>query len=197
MVHFIAENPIKGGGMDFKLVLEKLLKNFHEKNVRYALIGGFALGIYGVSRATVDVDFLVHRDDMEKVHMIMHENGYECVHRTENVSQYSSSLKVFGVVDFIHAFREISIGMLQRAEEKSVFNESVSVKVLKIEDIIGFKVQAIANDESRGEGDLADIGALLELHKRSLNWYTVEKYFSLFGFGPLFEELKRKYLYDK
>lgn len=197
MVQFIAENPIKGGCMDFKLVLEKLLKNFHKKNVRYALIGGFALGVYGVSRATVDVDFLVNRDDMEKVHMIMHENGYECIHQTENVSQYSSSLKVFGEVDFIHAFREISIGMLQRAEEKSVFNESVSVKVLKIEDIIGFKVQAIANDESRGKGDLADIGALLELHKKSLDWDTVEKYFFLFGFGPLFEELKRKYFYDK
>lgn len=183
--------------MDFKLVLEKLLKKFHEQNVRYALIGGFALGAYGVSRATVDVDFLVHRDDMEKVHTIMHENGYKCGYRTENVSQYSSSLKVFGEVDFIHAFREISIGMLQRAEEKSVFNESISVKVLKVEDIIGFKVQAIANDESRKQGDLADIGALMKLHKKSLDWDTVEKYFSLFGFSPLFEELKRKYRYDE
>jgi predicted nucleotidyltransferase len=177
--------------------LENLLKKFHEQDVRYALIGGFALGMYGISRATVDLDFLVHRDDIEKVDEIMRENGYECGYRTDNVSQYFSPLKVFGQVDFIHAYREISVGMLQRAEDKKVFNESISVKVLKVEDIIGFKVQAIANDESRKQGDLADIEALMDLHEKSLDWDSVKNYFSLFGFSLLFDELKRKHPYDK
>jgi hypothetical protein len=30
--------------MDFKTVLELILKNFEKENIRYALIGGFALG---------------------------------------------------------------------------------------------------------------------------------------------------------
>ena len=179
--------------MDFKLVFEKLLKRFHEHNVRYALIGGFALGAQGVVRATVDIDFLVHRDDMASVHKIMHQLGYECRYQTENVSQYASPLKVLGEVDFLHAFREIAVGMIKRAEEKRIFNEELAIRVLKVEDLIGFKVQAMANDEGRKTIDLADIESLVALHRTSLDWNTVEEYFSLFGFDELFAELKERH----
>ncbi len=57
--------------MDFKLVTEKLLTAFNEHDIHYALIGGLALGAWGVPRGTVDMDFLVNRDDMEKVDAIM------------------------------------------------------------------------------------------------------------------------------
>lgn len=33
-------------------------------------MGGFAVGLWGGSRSTGDIDFLVHRGDMEKVHGI-------------------------------------------------------------------------------------------------------------------------------
>ena len=179
--------------MDFKLVFERLLTFFHENNVRYALIGGFALGLYGVSRSTVDIDFLVHRNDLLKINIIMKELGYDCAYSSENVSQFISPLKVFGEVDYIHAFREISVKMLQNAEEKKVFNETITIKVLKVEDIIGFKVQAIANNPSRKALDLSDIDSLMELHGSSLDWESMEEYFSMFGFTKLFKELKGKY----
>lgn len=179
--------------MDFRLVFEKLLTFFHENNIRYALLGGFAMGVHGVVRSTVDIDFLVFRDDMDKVNTVMNELGYECRYRSENVSQYISPLKVFGEVDFIHAYREISVGMLQRAEEKKVFNQSISLKVLRVEDLIGFKVQAMANDKSRKATDLNDIESLMALHKGSMDWYAAEKYFDLFGFNELFRELKRNH----
>jgi len=179
--------------VDFKLVFENLLKRFHKYNVRYALIGGFALGAQGVVRATIDIDFLVHRDDMASVHMIMNELGYECSYQTENVSQFISSLKIFGEVDFLHAFREISVGMIKRAEEKMVLNESLAIRVLKVEDLIGLKVQAMANDEERTTIELADIEALVARHKSSLDWNSVGEYFSLFGFDELFSELKARY----
>ncbi len=52
--------------MDFKLVIGKLLSSFKDNNVSYTLIGGFALGVWKVPRATVDVDFLISRQDLEK-----------------------------------------------------------------------------------------------------------------------------------
>jgi len=55
---------------------------------------------------------------MRDVDTIMTEMGYECRYRTENVSQYISPLKVFGEVDFLHAFREASLKMLGRAEKR-------------------------------------------------------------------------------
>ena len=93
--------------MDFKSVLSLLLKKFSEENINYALMGGFALGLWGVGKTTVDIDFLVRREDMNGIDSIMHDVGYECKYSSENVSQYVSPLKVFGEVDFLHAFREL------------------------------------------------------------------------------------------
>lgn len=179
--------------MDFKLVIEKLLTAFNEQDIQYALMGGLALGAWGVPRATVDIDFLVHKDDMEKVNEIMQGLGYECKYKTDNVSQYVSPLKVFGEIDFLHAFRTPSLSMLQRAEEKKMFDETMPIKVLKVEDLIGFKVQAIANDESRKTIDLPDIESLIEQNKTEIDWALLEEYFVLFGFNELLTELRRKY----
>jgi len=179
--------------MDFKLVFSKLLVAFTDQDVRYALIGGFALGAWGVPRGTVDIDFLVHHGDMEKVDTIMGELGYECRYRTENVSQYVSPLQIFGEIDFLHAFRTLSLRMLDRAEDRKMFGGSLSVRVLKIEDLIGFKVQAIANNEARKGMDMADIEALIAFHIADIDWTLIEEYFALFRLDDLFRELRRKY----
>ncbi len=183
--------------MDFKTVTEELLAGFKAEGVQYALMGGFALGAWGVPRTTVDIDFLIHRDSLEKVHRIMTQMGYECAYQTENVSQYVSQLKVFGEVDFLHAFREISLGMLQRAVEMKVFDETTCIKVLKIEDLIGLKVQAMANDESRKTIDLPDIESLIALYKKTIDWPVIEEYFALFNFSELFIRLRSKYGEDE
>ena len=182
--------------MHFKLVLEKLLTAFEKHEVRYALIGGFALGAWGSPRGTVDIDFLAHNDDMEKVDKIMNELDYERKYRSENVSQYLSPLKIFGEVDFLHAFRTYSLGMLQRAESRKIFDDKISVKVARIEDIIGLKVQAMANDESRKTMDTQDIESLMALKGKELNWQLIEEYFSLLGFNELFNNLKGRYYVD-
>ncbi|MBI5056793.1 MAG: nucleotidyltransferase family protein [Nitrospirae bacterium] len=183
--------------MDFKLVLDKLLTLFREQNIQYALMGGFALAAWGVPRGTVDMDFLVQRDDMEKIDGIMKGLGYECRYKSENVSQYLSPVKVFGEVDFLHAFRSPSLKMLQRAEEKKYFGETLSVRVLKVEDLIGFKVQAIANNKDRTASDMADIEALLVFNKTSIDWSLLEEYFSLFGLSDQLRELRMKYGADQ
>ncbi len=41
--------------MDFKLILEKLLTSFERDSICYALIGGMALGAWGVPRGTKEV----------------------------------------------------------------------------------------------------------------------------------------------
>jgi len=179
--------------MDYKLVFEQLLKIFHEKHVRYALIGGFALGVQGVSRATTDIDFLVHLNDMPKIHMILCKLGYERLYQSENVSQYKSPLKILGAVDFLHAFREISINMLQRAQEKKIFDETIALKVVTVEDLIGLKVQAMENDKSRKSSELADIESLLAKHRQSVDWDLLNSFFSLFRLDELFGQLKKRY----
>ena len=179
--------------MDFKIVLGLILEAFQKENIRYGLIGGFALGALGLPRATVDLDFLVHRDDLNKVDAIMKSNGYECAYKSENVSQYISSIKIFGEVDFLHAFRKASQGMLERAKELDIFEGKLKIRVLRPEDIIGLKLQAMANDTKRVARELLDIEALMDYYRMNLDWELIEDYFSIFEQKEKFSELKAKY----
>lgn len=179
--------------MDFKTVLDLIIKGFNKEQVRYALIGGFALGALGLPRSTVDLDFLVHRDDLPKIDRIMKGNGYECVYKSENVSQYISPLKIFGEVDFLHAFRDISTGMLKRAIEKDIFEGKFKIRILQPEDIIGLKLQAIANDKTRAMREYIDIETLMEYYRTKLDWQLIEEYFFIFEEKERFIELKTKY----
>ncbi len=175
--------------MDFKKVLEKLLTAFKAHNIRYALMGGFAMGLWGGSRSTVDLDFLVHKADMDKVHEIMIGSGYERHYRTENVSQYTSPLRAIGGIDFIHAFREASLEMLQRAKTKEIFGGALKIKTLIPEDIIGLKLQSIYNNPSREKTDLADIEMLVSLHRGNLDPELLRKYFKIFEMEDLYKKL--------
>ena len=183
--------------MDFRLVLEKILAGFGKQDVRYALMGGFALGLWGVPRGTVDVDLLINRDDLEKVDVVLTGLGYRCEYRTKNVSQYVSPEKVFGEIDCLHAFRAASMEMLQRAVEKEIFKGRLRIRVLRPEDLIGLKIQAMANNESRRARDLADIEMLMGKYRSELDWDLIKTYFDMFEMGELARELRGKHGKDQ
>lgn len=179
--------------MDFRKIIPLLIREFKDAKVDYALIGGFALGALGMVRATADVDFLIDARDYAKVAGIMKKLQYRCVHKTKNVSQFVSDIKVFGQVDFLHAFRKISLQMLKDASEKSIFEGKHTVKVLKPEDIIGLKVQAFANDPLRETRELADIELIMSHYKGQLDWKVIKEYFGLFDMDKKFNQLKKRY----
>jgi hypothetical protein len=176
--------------MDFKLVLEKILAEFEKSNVHYALMGGFAMGLWGGSRSTIDLDFLVYRDDMERVHRVITDMGYERHQHTENVSQYDSPLHKLGGVDFIHAFREASIEMIERAKTVEIFGGTFKIKTLIPEDIIGLKLQAIYNNPEREVIDRPDIEALISGHGKEMDWSLLERYFKLFEMEDWYQRLR-------
>ncbi len=179
--------------MDFKAVLSLIIKRFSKEQVRYALMGGFALGALGVPRATIDLDFLVLRDDLPKIDSIMKENGYGCVYKSKNVSQYVSAVKIFGEIDFLLAFRDISVKMLESALEKDIFAGELKIRVLRPEDIIGLKVQALVNDEARAAKEYLDIEALMEYYGSNLDWMSIKEYFEIFDKVGKFNELKKRF----
>lgn len=179
--------------MNFRIVTEKLLVSFNEQNIRYALIGGYAVGLWGVARGTVDIDFLVLRDDLDALDRIMDLLGYELRYRSENVSQYVAPRSIFGEIDFLHAFRAPALRMLERAADKAVFGDELSVKVLLPEDIIGLKIQAIANNKNRAPVDLQDIEQLVQLYGVTMDWRLIEEYCAIFDMLDLYGKLKGKY----
>jgi|SRR5271157_3136793 hypothetical protein len=61
--------------LDFK----EFLKLLNEKNVRYLLIGGYAVGYHGYPRATGDMDIwiAIHPDNAKKVISALREFGFD------------------------------------------------------------------------------------------------------------------------
>lgn len=191
----LANEPVCGDdchrlqwAVDFELVLQKLLSEFSRLGIRCAAIGGFALGVLGAPRQTMDLDFLVHRDDLEKLDGSLTALGYVRVFCSENISQYRHPDAALGTVNIIHAFRNISLAMLDRAKEYPALGGRQRLRTAQPEDIIGLKVQALYNDPERKTQEQNDIERLMSLYGPKLDWDRIQEFYNVFG---LVEEAKK------
>ncbi|HEX9880642.1 MAG TPA: nucleotidyl transferase AbiEii/AbiGii toxin family protein [Candidatus Binatia bacterium] len=173
--------------------MKTLLADFDDQKIRYAAIGGFALGVLGIPRATMDLDFLVQRDDLDKLHSVLAALGYQRYVRTENVSQYRHAEDQWGSVDIVHAFRKAALGMLSRAKGYPIFDGAQDVRVVNPEDVIGLKVQAMVNDADRRPQELADIERVMAVYGRRLDWQRIEEFYELFELVDEARRLRRRF----
>ncbi len=173
--------------MDFKQTLLLVINEMNNQMVDYALIGGFALGLYGVDRSTSDLDFMINFKDIDKIKEILLENGFELLFFSDNVLQFVSPIKDFGEIDVLVAKREISINMLENAVNKSIFGGSIDIRILKPEDLIGLKLQAIKNDFSRESIDRSDIKYLLG--NISLDINKIKNYAKILNMTDYFDKI--------
>lgn len=181
--------------MDFGKVIAEVVGELERERVRYALIGGFAMALRGVQRATMDLDFILLLDDLPRTDAVLMKFGYRRAFRSENVSHYLAAESEWGRIDILHAFRAPSMAMLGRAETIEVA-AGVAVKVAQPEDIIGLKVQAMTNDVERTEQDWHDIRMLIRAARASgafLDWKLIGDYLLLFKMEKRLGELKELY----
>jgi hypothetical protein len=148
-----------------------------------ALIGGLALAAHQVVRATRDVDFLADADDADRLHGILLDLGYHCVHRSEDAANY---LRDDEGLDLLYAHRPIARRLLGEASERAT--ALGTLRVISAEGLIGFKLQALGNNPSRTR-DLDDIRALLRAQRGRLNMQEVQEYFALFDRQEMLDEL--------
>lgn len=181
--------------MDFSKVIAAVIGDLDRAGVRYALIGGFAMGLRGVQRATHDLDFILMLDDLPKADVALSALGYQRVFHSENVSHYVSTKSEWGRIDILHAFRTPSVSMLARAERLAL-NEELTIPVVQIEDLIGLKLQALGNDTSRTVGDWHDIQLLLQSAKRRgvvVDWELLGSYLQALEMTDKLPQLKDIY----
>lgn len=176
--------------MNLKEILKTLIVRFRKRNVDFVLSGGLALSTMGIFRFTRDIDFVVPEESKETIHEIMTELGYERQDfSTEEIVSYFSPLREFGQVDFLLARRKYSRTMMRRARKSPVFDGEFEVKTLLPEDLIGLKIQAIANDpQNRFVIDAPDIQKILRLHMDKMDMDLVREYFRIFDKEALLDE---------
>ena len=180
--------------VNFFNVIQQVVGELERQGIRYALIGGLAMGLRGAQRATTDLDFILMLEDLPRAAAILEGAGYRCVFRSENVSHYEAADEAWGRIDLLHAFRGPSLGMLARAELMEV-GAGLLIRVVHLEDLVGLKVQAMVNDPSRTIQDWDDIRLMLQAagrQGRALDWELMEDYLRRFGWHdklPLLKEI--------
>lgn len=141
----------------------------------------------------MDLDFLVHRDDLNKLHAVLTGLGYRRVVQTENVSHFEHSEAEWGGLDFVHAFRKASLGMLERAKTVPLFGGTETLRVAQPEDVIGLKVQGMVNNPEHRSRELADIERLMGLHGSKLDWGRIQEFYAIFGLAEEGRQLQRRF----
>ena len=180
--------------MDFKHTFEIITHSFKKENLKYAIIGGFALEAAGVIRATMDIDLLVLASDKNIIKSVMISNDYELVFESKEVITFIGSNDSLGRVDFLLAHRKYTLAMLERAQKRSVLQGQTEIYVVEPEDLIGLKIQAVANDQQRFIQDMVDIQMILNKKSESLNFDRIKEYFELFDklddYNKLIDDMK-------
>lgn len=163
--------------------LEEIVAALGEAGVPFALIGGLAMAAHHVARGTTDVDLLADSESTQTVDQVVAKLGYRALHRSADVLNF---VRDDQRLDFLLASRPIARQLLQEARRRStVFG---SLPIVSVEGIIGFKLQALANDPRRLQ-DLEDIRQLVAANKDSIDKERLHTYFQLFEREDLLREL--------
>jgi len=163
--------------------IEEVVSALNDAGLPFALIGGLALASHNVVRATQDIDLLADIADGDRIAILLEKLGYRCIHRSADAGNH---LRGDERVDLLYASRPIARHLLTTAtEQQTSFGK---LRVVSAEGLIGFKLQAIANDPRRIR-DLDDIRALMRANRESLDRTELREYFKLFNRESLLDEL--------
>lgn len=149
--------------MEFELPIDfkELFVTLNANNVRYLLIGGYAVGIYGYSRTTNDIDIFVSGDhqNIENLVKAMAEFGFTLA---EQPFLSDRSMFEIGVEPFKIQIMNFADGLVfEKAypERNSVNVEDIVIDTISKDDLLRNKT-ATARYK-----DLADIERLEKMDK--------------------------------
>jgi predicted nucleotidyltransferase len=126
---------------DFRELLESLNAN----GVRYLLIGGHAVGCYGYSRSTNDIDFFVAADldNANRLVTCLTEFGFGSENLSPELFTAKDSLVIIGVeplaVDFLNYLTGVEFEAAF-ASRNLVDDDGLQISVIGLDDLIKNKI---------------------------------------------------------
>lgn len=179
---------LREGGMFFQgesevqKSLRRITSRLSDLGVDYAVVGGMALFLHGFRRFTEDVDILVTREGLKRLHEALEGSGYRPPFpNSKNLRDTENGVRI----EFLVAGEFPGDGKAKPVafpEPGSVATERGGVRILNLEALIELK---LASGMSGGIERLKDIADVVEVIKMldlpitvadSLNSYVSERY---------------------
>lgn len=148
-------------------VLKIVADNLVENDIPYALIGAFAMSLYGLPKFTADIDLLTEGRFRPLISSMMERLGYTRFQMTKSFAQFDSELGVLGKIDFMFVNTKDGQDILKR---RIIIKDELlgDHPVIQPTDFIILKLMAIANNPERISKDEGDILDVLKLNEEGL-----------------------------
>lgn len=145
-----------------------ILRTLNENEVRYAIIGGIAMGQHALPRTTHDLDILVAVEDLEKIRRLF-KKYYKSGTRVVQIYDVEGTR-----LDVLPANLRYRVATLDSSMESNL--EEVPTKVASVRDMLILKLFAVADrdDLIKKRSDEADITALLGYGKSLLTKQDID-----------------------
>jgi len=164
--------------------LEKVTRRLNEIEVDYAVAGGMALFQHGYRRFTDDVDILVNREGLKRLHDELEGHGWVAPFPgSKNLRDTENGVKVEFIItgDYPGDGKPKPVAF---PEPSQVFVDLDGVKVLSLPSLIELKLASGITNPLRGK-DLVDVQELISALKldddlaEKLNPFVRQKYLDI------------------
>ncbi len=162
------------------MLYDDILRSLQDHDIRYLLVGGIAVNLYGFARATADLDLLLAMDDQNLLRFvgILQEGGWRprVPVRLEQLADSESRhrwitekhMQVFTVVNPARPMEELDILLESGIDFDAAFDrrqvlsaEGMEISLVSLEDLMVMKRQA------GRERDYIDLKALEQIKQIS------------------------------
>jgi hypothetical protein len=183
------ENQTHCPDMKYPTIFHLISALSKKENISCVLIGGFAVNYYKVTRQTADADFLINKEDFDKIVGLLEEAGFKQDYTQETFARLKGNSTYLMDLDFMFVDKETLEKIIKDGKETSIAGQKFIVPSLN--HLIALKLHAIKyNPKGREFKDLLDIIELIRVNK--VNIKTNEFKNLCLKFGT--EELYRKIL---
>jgi hypothetical protein len=158
----------------------ELLAGLYEKKVKYLVIGGLAVSLYGVPRTTQDIDLVISTDrqNVLKLLSVLKDLGYaprlpvkpEDLAEMRKVKEWTEkrNLKAFSFYNKKEEYKVIDIVLLHPLDFEQSFNNKTVKRVEGVEIYLASLNDLIRTKEASGRAqDLSDVELLKKAKKYS------------------------------
>ncbi|MCK5133109.1 MAG: hypothetical protein KAR40_13260 [Candidatus Sabulitectum sp.] len=145
--------------------MKDIISLFHEHDVVYALVGGFAVNYYGYSRMTQDIDFLLYpsKQNAKKIMSALHAFGFGNAGIPQELFEKEGAAIHLGVepnrIDLLTHLVGMSNNAIFR-NSKEILLDGIPVNIIDRSDLIQIKK---ASERLRDQADAEELEKLNDI----------------------------------
>jgi Nucleotidyl transferase AbiEii toxin, Type IV TA system len=159
-----------------------------QRRLAFLVIGGHAVNLYGFSRETADLDFLVCSDDRPSWTALFTELGYRIFSESQNFVQLASDKETGWPVYLMFVRPATFQPTLEDSRVMEFYGSTARVPTL--EHLIALKLHAIKNTQAhRFLKDFLDVENLIRTNNLDIKSENIRRLFEKYATLELYERM--------